>query len=728
MSLPPVPEFHPIADPGAIVQLGSVRFTVLTDRLIRLEYSKAELFEDRPSQAFWHRNQSVPEFTKTVTETGIEIETDYLFLRYLVNPRGFTPRSLSVRLKKSDTTWHYGDKAKDNLKGTARTLDGDSGNTRLEPGLLSRSGWAAVDDSATPVFEGNGWMAARRGGASCRLFGKRNQNLDLYFFGYGDDHEACLRDFTKVTGPVPMIPRYILGNWWSRYWEYTQEDIKKLMEDFRAHEVPLSVCIIDMDWHITKTGNRSDGWTGYSWNRELFPDPPALIRWLHAQGLKTSMNLHPANGVFAHEDQYSELAAWMGVDPASKKQIPFDIANPRFAEGYFDILHHPYEDHGDYLPAKPGEPKEGIDFWWMDYQQKRTSSIPGLDPLWWLNHLHFQDLGRDGHKRPFVFSRWGGLGNHRYPIGFSGDTFVRWSSLAFQPYFTATAANVAYGWWSHDIGGHMFNDLTPELYLRWVQFGVFSPIFRVHSTKRATLERRPWEKPERVYKAAKSAMQLRHAMIPYLYSMAWRAHQTGISLVTPMYYGNRQEADAYKARDQYFFGTELLVAPVTAPAAKGTTVTEKAVWLPRSRWFNFFTGEEFEGGRWHVIQADLDDIPVFAKAGAIVPMSPLTGWGGLENPEILDLYVFPGADNSFELYEDDGTTTDYIQGKYAITRFELKGEDFIIHPAQGDLGVLPKQRTYRIHLDGFGGGISASFDPVTLGPTQRITIPLKSKH
>ena len=195
------------------------------------------------------------------------------------------------------------------------------------------------------------------------------------------------------------------------------------------------------------------------------------------------------------------MAKWMGVDPASREPISFDITDPRFVEGYFDILHHPYEEMG-------------IDFWWMDWQQGRKSQLPGLDPLWWINHLHFYDLGRDGRKRPFVFSRWGGFGNHRYPIGFSGDTFVTWRTLAYQPYFTATAANVGYGWWSHDIGGHMFKDGTPELYLRWVQFGVFSPIFRVHSTKKAALDRRPWSKPERVYAAAKDAMQLRHALIP----------------------------------------------------------------------------------------------------------------------------------------------------------------------------------------------------------------------
>src|SRR5262245_31344400 len=193
----------------------------------------------------------------------------------------------------------------------------------------------------------------------------------------------------------------------------------------------------------------------------------------------------------------------MGIDPQKKKQISFDISEQRFMEAYFEILHHPQE-------------KMGVNFWWMDWQQGTKSRVKGLDPLWGLNHLHFQDLGRDGRKRPFVFSRWGGLGNHRYPIGFSGDTIIDWRSLAFQPYFTSTAANVGYGWWSHDIGGHFRVDGTPELYLRWVQFGVFSPIFRLHSSNMPELDRRPWSRPEPVYQAARAAMQLRYQLIPYV--------------------------------------------------------------------------------------------------------------------------------------------------------------------------------------------------------------------
>ncbi len=723
MPLPPTPSFSPLASPDAMVTAKNVRFTVLTDRLIRLEYSKVNNFEDRPSQIFWHRSQPVPSFKKTITDKTIEIETDYLLLKYRLTSLGFTRWTLTIMLKQSGARWRYGDSPRraGNLKGTARTLDGDFGSTRLEEGLLSREGWSVVDDSQSLVFNDTGWFEPRAA-----------PQKDHYFFGYGKDIAACLKDFTRVAGPIPMIPRYILGNWWSRYWTYTQDELRLLMQEFRYRGIPLSVCIVDMDWHITRTGNASDGWTGYTWNRDLFPDPDGFIHWLHEQGLKTALNLHPARGIYPHEAQYPAMARWMGVDPATQEPIPFDISDPHFMEGYFEILHHPYEAPS---PTGRGTGGEGVDFWWMDWQQGRRSRIPGLDPLWWLNHLHFHDLGRDGRKRPFVFSRWGGLGNHRYPIGFSGDTFVRWRTLAYQPYFTATAANVGYGWWSHDIGGHMFKDGTPELYLRWVQFGVFSPIFRLHSTSKVALDRRPWGKPERIFKATREAMQLRHALIPYLYSMVWRAHRTGLSLVTPMYYGNMEAASAFEAKDQYFFGSELLVAPILKPANPKTGIALRKAWFPAGSWFNLFNGEQLTGGQWHESHATLEDIPVYAKAGAIVPLAPKVAWGGIENPSELDIYIFPGADNEFALYEDDGETTDYQHGKFAITRFTLENDQFTLHPAEGDLSVIPASRTYRIHLRGVNEKARASLpctydvstrtlnlEPVTLTPSQKLVI------
>jgi alpha-glucosidase (family GH31 glycosyl hydrolase) len=723
MSIPPIPAFQPIANPAAIVTAKNARFTVLTDRLIRLEYSPTNTFEDHASQAFWYRDLPVCAFTQKVSMTSVEIETEALLLKYWITRLGFRPMTLSITLKQTGVTWRYGTPQSGNLGGTRRTLDMTFGPIRLENGLLSRSGWAVVDDSHSLVFNQDGWLEARS-----------NPQRDEYFFGYGQDYSACLLDFSRVAGKIPMIPRYILGNWWSRYWAYTQDELKSLMEDFRAHEVPLSICIIDMDWHVTKTGNESDGWTGYTWNRELFPDYRDFIRWLHSQRLRTALNLHPAKGVYPHEEQYEQMTNRMGVDPASKQPVPFDISDPRFTEAYFDLLLHPYEAS---TPAAEGG-NDGVDFWWMDWQQGHKSKISGLDPLWLLNHLHYYDLGRDGHKRPFFFSRWGGLGNHRYPIGFSGDTFVTWSALAFQPRFTATAANVAYGWWSHDIGGHMLADHGPELYLRWVQFGVFSPIFRLHSTNKPALDRRPWSKPERYYKAARAAMQLRHALIPYIYSMAWRAHQTGISLVTPMYYGNMQEAEAFEASDQYYFGSELLVAPILTPVHSETGLADKKVWFPSGIWTNFFTGEQFVGGDWREIKAALEDIPVFARSGAIIPLAPKPVWGGLDNPSDVDIFIFPGSDNSFALYEDDGETTDYLQRKYAITTFTLQDGRFTIQPVSGEASLLPAKRTYHIHLRGVDKSTQASLpgshdlatrtlslDPIVLAGDETITVTFK---
>ena len=319
------------------------------------------------------------------------------------------------------------------------------------------------------------------------------------------------------------------------------------MDQFSDHQVPLSVCIVDMDWHKTKTDNSSSGWTGYSWNRELFPDPEGFIANLHQRNLKTALNLHPAEGVHPHEDHYADMATRMNIDPASNQPIPFDITDQNFVQAYFETLHYPLE-------------AQGVDFWWLDWQQGSNSKIAGLDPLFWLNHLHYYDQGKTIEKRPFIFSRWPGLGGQRYPIGFSGDTVVHWKTLEFQPEMTATASNVAYGWWSHDIGGHCEGVEEAELYLRWVQFGVFSPIFRLHSTNNPYIERLPWGYDLETFKHTREAMQLRHKLIPLIYSANERSSRTGEPIILPMYYTWSNEEASYQCPGEYQFCQQLLVA------------------------------------------------------------------------------------------------------------------------------------------------------------------------
>ncbi|MGB8646746.1 MAG: TIM-barrel domain-containing protein [Anaerolineae bacterium] len=672
----------PVAPPEAIVLAPHLRLTVLTSQLIRIEHSLTDEFVDQASQLFWYRRQPVPPFQIERSADAIAITTEHLRLDYRITPEGPSYDTLSIQVLATGSVWHFGEKGEgENLRGTARTLDGVDGAVRLERGLMSKNGWAIVDDSKTLLINVQGWVEARTPA----------KNVDLYFFGYGREFKKCLQDFARLTGHTPMVPRWMLGNWWSRYWEYTQQELLDLMADFEQHAVPLAVCIVDMDWHITQTENRSSGWTGYTWNRKLFPDPEGCLRALHAMGLRVSLNLHPAEGVHPHEGQYAEMARALGLDPASNKPVGFDLSDPAFVQAYFEILHHPYET-------------QGVDFWWLDWQQGTLSKLPGLDPLTWLNHLHFYDLGRNGARRPIIFSRWGGLGGHRYPIGFSGDTVVSWASLAFQPYMTATAANVGYGWWSHDIGGHMRGIEEPELYARWVQYGVFSPIFRLHSTKNPYHDRRPWGNGEEVFRVAREAMQLRHALIPYLYTMAWRNTTQDLPLVTPMYYDDPNEEAAYRCPNQYRFGSELIAAPFITPQDPDTRLARQTVWLPRGNWFNFFTGEHLAGGRWHTLYGGLDEIPVIARTGAIIPLGPRAGWGGTGNPAELTVEIFPGADNRFELYEDDGETTAYQQGRFARTPFESRWHgdaiEFTIGAVNGEASLAPSPRTYHLRLHG----------------------------
>jgi alpha-glucosidase (family GH31 glycosyl hydrolase) len=701
---------HPVASPAAIIPAGNVRFTVLSERLIRLEYHPDAHFEDRASQTIWYRQQPVPTFTVQQDNSSLIVETEAFSLCYEVG-QSFAASSLSIQVKGTDHIWHPGDADTSNLKGTARTLDFCNGYTPLNDGLISRSGWALLDDSHSLVFNEDDWLEPRL-----------NQGIDWYFFAYGHDYKAGLRDYCAVSGGIPLIPRWILGNWWSRYWAYSQDELMTLINDFEAHQIPLSVCIVDMDWHITQTGNHSTGWTGYTWNKKLFPNPQGLIDFMHKKGLRTALNLHPAEGVHPHEAQYPEMARRMGLDPESRQPIAFDITDPTFVKAYFEVLHHPYEDMG-------------VDFWWIDWQQGLHGKIDNLDPLWLINHLHFQDFGRNPSRRPFIFSRWGNEGHQRYPIGFSGDSYMTWETLRFEPYMTATASNVAYGWWSHDIGGHTSGVGDSELFTRWVQFGVFSPMMRIHSTKGYFYDQRPWAfQDAEVRDVLRDTLQLRHAMIPYLYTMAWRAHRESLPLLLPMYYDYPEAEAAYHCPQQYRFGTELMVAPFVEPADTDSGLSRQIVWLPEGSWYHVFTGEHYEGNRWHAIYGTLKDIPLFAKAGAILPLGAKTGWGGTDNPTELHLHVFAGADNSFTLYEDDGVSCDYLAHDFCLTtitqRWLGNQLELTVNAAEGNTRLIPSERLLQLHIFGVSAftEVTAQIDGTPISPVVHYDAAAETLH
>lgn len=667
------------AEDAAIIQGEKYRFTVLTEEMIRLEYCEDGQFEDRATQCVIDRKFKVPEYQVIENEESLEIITDKLHLVY--NKQKFTDYGLSVQVRGNisvyHSIWHFGEEATD-LRGTARTLDEADGAIELEHGIISRFGYGILDDSRSLVITEDGWVEPRK--EDC---------IDIYFLGYGHEYEHCLKDYYYLTGKTPLLPRYALGNWWSRFYRYNDQEYKALMTRFEKEEIPFSVSVIDMDWHLVDIDPKyGSGWTGYTWNKELFPDPKEFMTWLHDHGLKVTLNVHPAGGVQAHEEKYKEMAEAMGRDWEKEEPVNFDVTDQKFLKAYFEYLHHPNEE-------------EGVDFWWLDWQQGGLSKIPGLDPLWMLNHYHYLDSGRRG-KRRLTFSRYAGMGSHRYPVGFSGDTIISWESLAFQPYFTANASNVGYGWWSHDIGGHMKGYRDEELSTRWIQFGVFSPIMRLHSSNSAFTGKEPWNYNAVSENIMKRYLKLRHEMIPYLYTMNYHASHDGQPLIRPMYYLEPEQPEAYEVPNEYYFGTELVVCPITEPTDKAAGTACVKAWIPEGKWYDIFSGLKYDGGRMLELYRSLEDIPVLAKEGAIIPLTDLTEYtNSVENPKELAVKIVPGKKNAFILMEDTGDTCEDKEENWAQTKLEWINEnEFIIHPANGNLDVIPKCRTWKMEFYG----------------------------
>ncbi len=694
----------PKASPDAVVQDGCARFTVLRPEMIRIEYSPKGVFEDNATFTVVNRQLPVPKYSKTDDGKYVTITTDALSLRYrkgsnpLAEPASPANLSITMSVNGNPVVWYPGLKDPQNLKGTYRTLDGNNGDdyrSRLEDGLISRSGWAVINDS--PSFEradGSRSLALvpDSGGIDWAAPRADADALDLYFLGYGHNYKKALYDFTLIAGKIPLPPDYVLGYWYSKYDNYSADDFRNIVKSMRDNDINADVLILDMDWHWNGeqevSGGRG-GWTGWSWNTNLIPDPEGLLADIHKGGLRAALNLHPADGVAAHEDQYKAVAEAMGLDAGSAETIPWMLEDRKFAKAFFDHVIRPLE-------------KQGVDFWWLDWQQHLTNPrLAGLGETMWCNHVFFNDMKKNRpDRRPVIFHRWGGLGSHRYQIGFSGDTYINFPTLAFEPYFTATASNVGYGYWGHDLGGHMINYYEPndpELLLRWMQFGVFTPIFRTHATKGGHIERRIWTYDN--FPMINQTVKLRYALFPYLYTMARKAYDTGVGLCRPMYYEYPETAEAYEREGQYFFGDDILVAPVVEPSVDG--VSKKEIWFPEGKWWSVAHGKLIDGGTVRSLDYTLDQIPYFYRQGAVIVKNPPEVKHVTERPDALVLDIVAGADGACEFYEDAGDNADYAT-KYATTSISHKQRgrkaEYTIAPRKGAYEGMPLSRSYKMRI------------------------------
>ena len=674
-----------------------VRFTVITDGTVRMEYAPDGQFTDNKSLIAVNREYDKVDYT-VKTGSWIEITTQAIRLRYKKGSGAFTEKNLvitSAQNKKGSFrfTWKPGMKQTANLKGTFRTLDNYNGDVRIkdtpegkkgermeiEDGVIARDGWTLIDDSKGLLFDGStdwDWVTER----------KSADGQDWYFMAYGTDYKRALKDYTTFAGKMPLPPRYAFGYWWSRWWMYSDTELRELVDGLRNYGFPLDVLVLDMDWHYTDKGR--GGWTGWTWNKELFPDYRGLLKDLNDDHLKVTLNVHPAKGVKYYEEKYPEMARAMGIDPASKKTVEFLASDKKQMTSLFDIILNPMMS-------------DGVGFWWLDWQQHIfDKKITTLKNTWWISRCFFTDMELKTDRRPIIYHRWSGLGNHRYQVGFSGDASISWESLTFQPYFNSTASNVLYGYWSHDIGGFRGDSINPEMHARWMQFGAMSGIMRTHSTKKTSLNKEPWAFTKAYCDIYRAAVRQRYTMAPYIYTMARKAYDDGIALCRPMYYDYPTAEEAYTFRNEYMFGDRMLVSPITMPMEGNFSVQK--TWLPEGEWYELSTGAMVAGGGVVERKYAIDEYPVFVKAGSILPFYNKKVQNLQGNDEEVVVTVFPGNEGGeFSMYEDNGDDQKYAT-EYATTALtnviDGNTQTVTIGARRGSYKDMPARRKFSLKL------------------------------
>lgn len=659
------------------IYAGHARFTPITPECIRLEYSQTGQFVDDPS--YFAADRTARDSAVKVSTSGnrTTIDTGEIRLTYVDDGSKFDSSNLSAKIRDGQTwaDWNPSMANDANLGGAIRTLDGWDGAGPLDDGLLSRNGWYLLDDSRGVLLE-NDWPKSR----------PKDAGTDWYLFGYGTDYRAALKSLAAVSGPVPLPRRYMLGEWYSRYWPYSSADYREIVGEYASHDFPLDNLVLDMDWHL-------DGWTGWSWNRKLLPDAEDLLQWLHSQGIHDTLNLHPADGVAPHETQYAAFMRDLGKDPASGATVPFDAADRRYMDALFRDVIAPLEH-------------DGVDFWWLDWQQYPfTRSVPDLTNLAWLNQLLYEHTS-EGGKRGASFSRWAGWGDQRHPIHFSGDASTRFKMLAFEVSMTAASGNSGCFFWTHDIGGHN-RGRNEESYTRWVQFGAMSAALRAHSTRDATMDRRPWTYPKWAEDSMRGSAHLRSMLFPYIYTSAAQSSRETVPMLRPMYFDDPTTEAAYHNAQEYLLGDNLLVAPIVSAGVGPGRVASQTAWFPKSSdWYDWFSGVRHAGGSDALIADDIDEFPLFVRGGVPIPMQPYTARMASTPITTLVVRCYPGTRGTSTLYEDDGESTAYRSNAFAatpLTYSRIGGKVTVeIGAARGRFAGQPRQRAYVIQLASMG--------------------------
>ena len=649
-----------------IIKGDKYRFTILSERLIRIQFNESSMFHDEPTQLVVNRNFNKPEFKIKEDKNYLEVFTKYFKLYYVKNTSYKNSKNFRVELLNTDRFWHY---KHVEAKNYPSSLAIENGKVLNSKSLYSLDGFVSINDSNGIIVNQDGTMKE-----------SVDNGVDIYLFMYNNDFDGCLKDYFTLTGYPALIPRFALGNWWNRNNDYNDKTLKELVDNFLKYEIPLSVMLLDKDWHVRTYKDKEHLKTGFTFNKELFQAPGEMINYLHTKGIRVGLSVNPKEGFYDIDENYEQAIKYLQTD--GNGVIPFNVIDPKWVDVYLKLYIHPLD-------------ALGVDFFWLDCLNKKNIQEDYL-----LKHYQFNDMKRNYKRRPFVMGYNSGIAQHRYPVLYSGKTVVGWESLKQIPLYNANASNMGLSYHAHDIGGYFKGIEDNELYIRYVQLATFSPILKFGADKGKYYKREPWRWNIKTLGIVRDYLQLRHKLIPYMYSEAYSYHKNGTPLITPIYYKIPEMYDDVLYRDEYYFGSQFFITPILK---KKDLVMDRVVhrfFIPEGIWYDFFTGKKFPGNKNYVTFYKDQHYPVFAKAGSIIPLGTNPNMNDTTPPKNMEIHFFPGVNNEYYLYEDDGISSLHEKGFYLLSKIEYNylpnNYTVIIRALEGKSGIVPETRNYKL--------------------------------
>ncbi|MFH6988561.1 glycoside hydrolase family 31 protein [Flavobacterium collinsii] len=503
-----------------------------------------------------------------------------------------------------------------------------------------------------------------------------------YYFIYGPQMQDVVTTYTDLTGKPELPPLWVLGYHQCKWSYYPESKVKEITSKFRELKIPCDAIYLDIDY--------MEGFRCFTWNKNYFPDPKRMVAELAEDGFKTVVIIDPGIKIdkdywVYHEALEKDYFCKRADGPYMKGKVwpgecnfP-DYTNPAVREWWAGLFKELVSDIG----------VKGV---WNDMNEPAVMEVPNKTFPMDVRHVYdgnpcshrkahniygtqmaratYHGVKRFAYpKRPFVITRSAYSGAQRYTSSWTGDNVATWEHLWIANIQVQRMSISGMGFTGSDIGGFA-EQPTGELYARWIQLGVFHPFCRTHSSGDHG-NQEPWAFDEEVINITRKFVSLRYQLLPYLYTMFWQYIEEGVPMLKPLVYYDQEDTQTHYRNDEFIFGNQILVCPILEPNAVG-----RRMYIPRGEWYNYWTNEFSMGGREVWIDTKFDEIPVFVKAGAIIPKYPVQQYvGELEFDELtLDLYFKLGKEKSV-VYEDAQDGYDYKKGRYSFLSFSTIGKD-----------------------------------------------------